>query len=236
MSVKAMGLVWDLECPQTINGVSFLSHHKYVLLAYADHADHAGKSIYPAVETIQKKTGYKSERSIQNITHDLKTMGILVDDGMGPRGTNRWKIPFSEKGDRIEPETPADIAPPQELPPASFDKSLGATPSGAIPLGAEIAPDFKEPEPNQLINNTNISDVWGATKAKLKHNMKRAEYETWIEPSEAIQVEDRTLTVVVSNSFARNWINKNILSDIQYFLGYYVKFITANELELMETR
>lgn len=236
MSVKAMSLVWDLECPSKINGAAFLSHHKYVLLAYADHADHLGKNIYPAVATILKKTGYKSERSIQNITNALESMGLLVDDGQGPRGTNRWRIPFSEKGDRIENATPANIAPPQKTPPAKEKKSLGAIPSGAIPSGANFAPELKEPEPNQLINNNNISDVWGATKAFLKSSLRRVDYSTWVESTEAIDVEDLTVTILVSNTRTRDWLEENAKDVIQDRLGYYVKFITATEMELAESQ
>ena len=43
MSVKAMSWVWDQDIPR---------EQKFVLLAYADHADHDGGNIYPAVDTI----------------------------------------------------------------------------------------------------------------------------------------------------------------------------------------
>ena len=81
MSVKIMGLVWDLDLPQ---------NEKFVLLAYADHADHNGRNMFPAVETIAKKTGY-SQRSVQRTTHSLEEKGYLIADGKGPKGTNKWK-------------------------------------------------------------------------------------------------------------------------------------------------
>lgn len=84
MSVKVMGAVWDLKIGRD---------EKFILLAYADHADHNGGSIYPAVSTIAEKTGY-SERSVQSITRILEERGILIPDGQGPRGTNRWRIPM----------------------------------------------------------------------------------------------------------------------------------------------
>lgn len=82
MSVKVMGAVWDAKLPRA---------QKYVLLAYADHAAHDGSSIYPSVALMMQKTGY-SERSIQALTRDLEERGILVDDGSGPNGVNRWRI------------------------------------------------------------------------------------------------------------------------------------------------
>ena len=104
MSVKVMGLVWDLE----IN-----PNEKFVLLAYADHAAHDGTSIYPAVTTIAKKTGY-SERSVQYITRDLEKAGYLVTDGEGVHGTNKWRIPIY--GGVIDPtHRGADIAPVQSV-------------------------------------------------------------------------------------------------------------------------
>lgn len=83
MSVKMMALVWDSQLPR---------EERYVLLAYADHADHDGNNIWPSVETMAKKTGY-SERSIQIITKSLvEVRKILVDAGTGMKGTNKWRI------------------------------------------------------------------------------------------------------------------------------------------------
>lgn len=79
-----MGMVWDLE---------IVRDEKLVLLAYADHADHSGENIFPAVSTIARKTGY-SERSVQSITRRLEKAGLLVSDGHGPHGTNQYHIPL----------------------------------------------------------------------------------------------------------------------------------------------
>lgn len=84
MSVKAIGEVFDLDLPR---------NEKFVLLAYVDHADHNGGNIYPAVATIMRKTGYE-ERSVQTITRKLEQRGLLVPDGKGPKGTNKWKYPL----------------------------------------------------------------------------------------------------------------------------------------------
>jgi len=82
MSVKIMGLVWDLDIPQ---------NEKFVLLAYADHADHNGDNMFPSVALVAKKTGY-SERSVQRTTRSLEEKGYLVANGKGPNGTNKWKF------------------------------------------------------------------------------------------------------------------------------------------------
>ena len=57
MSVKVMGWVWDQDLPRD---------EKFILLAYADHANHEGYNVYPAVATVAKKTGY-SELSLIHI-------------------------------------------------------------------------------------------------------------------------------------------------------------------------
>ena len=82
MSVKTMAKVWDMALEPS---------EKFVLLAYADHADHDDTNMYPSIETIVKKTGY-SERHVQRVTRALELKGFLVDDGKGVHGTNKWRL------------------------------------------------------------------------------------------------------------------------------------------------
>ena len=95
MSVKIMGLVWDSNLKPTL---------RFVLLAYADHADHNGENIYPSVELMSKKTGF-SERTIQGATRELEEMNLLVLVGKGKKGTNKWKIPLDVGGESTAPPT-----------------------------------------------------------------------------------------------------------------------------------
>lgn len=99
MSVKVMGLVWDEPMERGM---------KFVLLAYADHADHEGGNIFPAIETISKKTGY-DERSVQRLTTKLEQAGYLVlvgDRAGGPGKSTHWRI--SVKGDKLAPIAKGD--------------------------------------------------------------------------------------------------------------------------------
>ncbi len=83
MSVKIMGLVWDADLPKDM---------KYLLLAYADHADHEGGSIFPSVALISWKTGY-SERQVQRITKQLVSQKVLIPDGESAYyGTHQYRI------------------------------------------------------------------------------------------------------------------------------------------------
>jgi hypothetical protein len=102
MSVKVMGIVWESNLPQ---------REKYVLLAYADHADHFGSNVFPSIGLIAWKTGY-AHRSIQRITKSLLKNGLLVEDGTSKYGTKRYRIDLERlpklppycKGIRVSPE------------------------------------------------------------------------------------------------------------------------------------
>ena len=154
MSVKTMSLVWDMECPTKWAELPFEASHKFVLIAYADHADHQGRSIYPAVPTIAKKTGL-SDRTVQRLTHDLETMGIIIKDGAGPKGTNRWKLSLSPRGDMVSPVTRrgGDMD----------DESLGDIPSGDM-----VSPELNQNQENIYILEKIFStyDWW--------HNFQKA--------------------------------------------------------------
>jgi hypothetical protein len=95
MSVKVMAAVFDSSLPP---------NEKFVLLAYADHASDDGKRVYPAVDTIAKKTSY-SARTVQRITRQLEEAGFLIPDGKGKKGTNRWRIPIDVGGVNLSPLT-----------------------------------------------------------------------------------------------------------------------------------
>lgn len=96
MSGKVSGWAWDQELS---------IHLKYVLLAYADKADHYGKDVYPSIRLICEMTCL-SRRSVQRNTRELETLGYLIPDGKGPKGVNKWRIPV-DKG--VTPATPPTV-------------------------------------------------------------------------------------------------------------------------------
>jgi len=154
MSVKIMGMVWDTKLE---------SNKKFVLLAYADHANHEGKSIFPAVETIAQKTGYH-ERSVQRLTRELENEGYLVDDGQGPKGQNRWKIPLNTGGDKIAPLTDG--------------AKRGDIPSGDIPSGDKIAPEVKNRHEPSITESAN-KKVDAILEQERIYREKKAKNETY---------------------------------------------------------
>jgi hypothetical protein len=97
MSVKVMGYVFDLE--------GLKPAEKFVLVAYADHADHKGENIYPSIKTIAKKTGY-DRRTVQRITRKLEKLEVLIKNGTGKGGrsnTTNYSINMGLKGDSLTP-------------------------------------------------------------------------------------------------------------------------------------
>lgn len=66
MSVKLMAQVWELELPQ---------NEKFVLLAFADHADDDGRC-YPSIRRVAWKTGY-DDRQIKRIVGKLRQRGLM---------------------------------------------------------------------------------------------------------------------------------------------------------------
>lgn len=225
MSVKAMSLVWDFPCPAKVNGLDFKAGHKYILIAYADHADHHGKNIYPAVETIAKKTGYE-ERSVQRLTRELEDMKLLIHDGMGPRGTNRFCLPFSAGGDKLSPLTncQGDIC----------DKSLGDIPSGDIPSGDKMTPELKSLNLKNINISNNIKKVWGDTKEKMRAEMPKASFETWLQDTETIGLHDRYMVVVARNAYARDWLERSVQEQVNRISGYFVWFVSQIDIENLE--
>jgi len=227
MSVKAMSLVWDFPCPANVNGIDFKPNHKYVLVAYADHADHNGRNIYPAVETIAKKTGYDA-RSVQRLARDLEDMKILIPDGMGPRGTNRYYIPFSDGGDKLSPLTSCQGD--------KIGKSLGDIPSGDIPSGDKMSPELKNINPQNLYINQSIKDNWVEIKNRMQAEMPKAQFETWLKDTEVNGIQDQFMVVTCRNSYAVQWLESHIQTLINTTSGYYVKFVSISEFGELQTQ
>jgi hypothetical protein len=123
MSGKATGWAWDQDLPQNL---------KFVLLAYADKADHEGKDIFPSVALISKMTGL-DRRTVQRATKQLVGDELLIPDGLGPKATNRYRLPMDGGG----------VLPPRG---AAQEAQGGGAPAarGAAPLPPD--PSFNDSE------------------------------------------------------------------------------------------
>lgn len=222
MSAKATGLVWDLECPNKYGELVFKPHHKYVLGAYADHADHWGKNIFPAIHSIAKKTGF-DDRSVQRLTADLEAMGLLVEDGVGPKGTNRWKLPYSEGGDKLSPLTKCRGD--------KTERPLGDNSSGDNSSGDKMTPELKEPEP--LIVNASEETIllWERVQETLSTQLRSSSL-TKLQDAQAVSFVNSILTVAVSDEETRAWLEDRMTATINHtFPGFgihaSVEFVLA---------
>ena len=154
-----MGLVWEQPISE-----AFGRPEKYILLAYADHADQNGRSIYPSVELICTKTGYE-ERSVQTITRTLEKLGYLVPDGLGPSGTNRYRIPLvrgDDGGVKIAPLPMQKFAPEGIAPEGSAPEGFAPEPSeeeGVKRLG-EIAQALERLTGGLKSTDTDLIHTW----------------------------------------------------------------------------
>lgn len=229
MSVKAMSLVWDFKCPQMINGIQFRPSHKFTLLAYADHADHQGKNIWPAVPTVAKKTGFE-DRSVQRLTNDLEVMGLLIADGQGPRGTNKWALPFNERGDSLSPRQPVTGD--------KNGKSLGDSPSGDIPSGDPESPELNEPEPNINIKKIPEQRFWDMALDQLEQEIPRSSFDSYVRNTWASRYHSNVLEIAAQNQYARDWLESRVQSTVERLLvgimnaSVSVVFVTAELSEV----
>lgn len=104
MSVKVMALIWD-HYPE--GGGELL-----VALKVADHADHDGSRIWPAVASLAVQTR-QSERTVQRHLRAMSERGwlqLVRKGGTGPGATAHYRIPMAEileglagKGDNLSP-------------------------------------------------------------------------------------------------------------------------------------
>lgn len=128
MSVKQMGMVWDLD----------LEHaKKYVLLAYADHADDQGYNVYPSLGRIAHKTGYSRDQirriSRQLVEDDLMVLVASADPTTRRPAEYRLTLENGKELESFQTRGTGGTTPPG-----------GPSPPGANdppPLGAPVPPE-----------------------------------------------------------------------------------------------
>mgnify|MGYP001205212066 CR=1 FL=1 len=189
MSVKVMGMVFDLP----------IAHYlKFVLLAYSNFADHDGTNVYPSVATIAKKTSY-SERSVQTITRILEGMGLLIPDGKGINGTNKWRIPVS--GDTIDYAGGADIAGVQVLR-GAVSAARGATSAGGgCSLRREgVQPTAPDSSLTRHLTVINISSKSSSKKRATPEGLPEPTGDTlgdWLEVDRQAEEKNKPLISII---------------------------------------
>lgn len=86
MSIRVMGLVWEIDFPT--------HSQKLIALKLADYASDNGSSVFPAVNTISRHTG-SDERTVQRVMKAFRSIGLIElvkEGGTGPKSTNQWQL------------------------------------------------------------------------------------------------------------------------------------------------
>lgn len=124
MSGLIVGLVLRTPISETFN-----TEAKFIATVYADHAWEDGTHAYPAVDTVAGIIGLHP-RTVQRYLRVLEGLGMLIPDGKGPRGTNKYKFPIKENkdGSIMLVLDGGGTAPPRQ--PARGDTVSGDTVSG----------------------------------------------------------------------------------------------------------
>ena len=145
MSVKMMSAVYDSDLEKSV---------KAIALAYADHADDDGGSIYPATSRVSWKTGY-SERQVRRATAQLKKMGVLKKAGTMESGVILYRMIAA----KLPQRPPYDLW-REENKKGGGDKMSGVT--GCQGGGDKISPppvekggDRVSPKPSYTNHHTN---------------------------------------------------------------------------------
>ncbi len=133
MSGKSTGRVWDMRLRHDL---------KFVLLAYADHADHEGRNMHPGIQLIVWKTEY-SESEVHRCVRELREMGLLVPQGKGPRGTINYDL--GEQGG-------ATLAPCQD------DRGVNLREGGGVNSAPQF-PDLRDTVTPELNGQTEDTDI-----------------------------------------------------------------------------
>lgn len=139
MSVKVMGMVFD--------ATDISSTQKLVMLALADYANEEGRSIYPSVETISKRTSL-TERAVRKTLSDLRKRGVIVIvKRSGQHRANEYAIDVTTLKGMSRP-----------APDAPLKKSdLNLVPSRPESSSARPAPDA--PDPPLSVIDPPVSDA-----------------------------------------------------------------------------
>lgn len=88
MSGIIVGLVLRMPITEAFN-----TEAKFIATVYADHAWEDGTHAYPAVETVADIVGLH-ERTVQRYLRVLESIGMLIRNGKGPRGQNKYDFPL----------------------------------------------------------------------------------------------------------------------------------------------
>jgi chromosomal replication initiation ATPase DnaA len=92
-----------------------------------------------------------------------------------------------------------------------------------------VAPELNEP-PTVFINSNNMNLFWLKAKDKLRATLTPTQFETWLEPTIAIKLHERVVTIGCANDHARAWLTQRITTHAQNLLDHYVVFQVSEKV------
>lgn len=225
MSGLIVGLV--LRSPITDE---FNTEAKFIATVYADHAWEDGTHAYPAVDTVAGITGL-SDRTVQRYLRALESIGMLILDGKGPRGTNRYKFPIEEgkdgsvrlswrRGDSVSPQVDGEKAADSGDSLTGCHADGGDRESGDRESGDTGVTQTNNPSLVVVVVNADIAKISklyekeiGALTAMSSDSIKDTcdTYPAdWIEEAIQIAVDSNIRTWKYVNGILRNCKAKNV--------------------------
>ena len=64
----------------------------------------------------------------------------------------------------------------------------------------------------------NVEQAWQSVLGQLQMEMPRASFETWVRDTKPVSYQDGTLTIGVSNAYARDWLESRLASTVSRLL------------------
>lgn len=137
---------------------------RFVLLAYADHADNEGNNIYPALATIARKTGL-ARRSVIRIRQRLIDRKIMIATEFADREPTKFRISLdalaSDGGSLAKPSDRASLGTVGHYP------SDGGSPKPPIEPSSYGADDAARDRAKAIFDALELAGIRGENRAKL---------------------------------------------------------------------
>lgn len=76
--------------------------------------------------------------------------------------------------------------------------------------------------------------VWSVALSELQHQMTRATFETWLQPTQGLASDDQTFTIGVKNGFARDWLDHRLRPTIERTLTDLLSQPVTINFEILE--
>jgi len=206
MSIKAMVTVWE-NSKQRGNGL-------LLMLAIADYMNDFGEA-WPSIDTLARKTRC-NRTTVIDMTKRCQVEGELeVAEGEGRNGTNRYGLgPHYRLGG-------------SEIPTAIYGVRGGNRGVGIPPLESDtilqepvLSKDSLEDKvPNESGRISQVGshpaapqNLWVSVLGQLQAVFPKAEYKTWLEPTQVVSQVDGEIVVGTANQYAASWLESHAKS------------------------